>query len=35
VDAAERGTADHENSFASAYETDRLVDLISKASRGN
>jgi predicted dehydrogenase len=32
VDAAERGVADHENSFASAYETDRAIDRISKAA---
>lgn len=31
VDAAERGVADHENSFESAYETDRIVDLIMRA----
>jgi predicted dehydrogenase len=32
LDAAERGTADHENSFASAYETDRQIDLIAAAA---
>lgn len=35
LDAAARGTADHENSFASAYETDRQIDLIMKAAGGN
>lgn len=34
VDAALLGTADHENSFASAYEADRVIDLISRAARG-
>ncbi len=34
VDAAERVTADHENCFASAYETDRVINLIQKAGRG-
>lgn len=32
LDAAASGTADHENSFASAYETDRQIDLIAKAA---
>ena len=32
VEAAERSTADHENSFASAYETDRVIDLIQRAA---
>jgi scyllo-inositol 2-dehydrogenase (NADP+) len=30
VNAAQQGSADHENSFASAYETDRIVDEIMK-----
>jgi predicted dehydrogenase len=33
VDAAEAGTAEHENSFASAFETDRVIDLIMKAGQ--
>lgn len=33
VAAVERGTAVHENSFASAYETDRAIDLIQKAAQ--
>ena len=33
IDAVERGTAEHENSFASACETDRVIDLISKAGQ--
>ncbi|BDG04640.1 Gfo/Idh/MocA family protein [Anaeromyxobacter oryzae] len=33
VDAAERGTAVHENSFGSAYETDRVIDLVMKAGQ--
>lgn len=32
VSAAQHGRADHENSFASAYETDRVVDEIMKLS---
>lgn len=36
VDAAERATAQHENSFASACDTDRVIDLIQRAAgRGN
>lgn len=31
VDAIEAGTAVHENSFASAFEADRVIDLIMKA----
>ncbi len=31
IDAVEAGTAVHENSFASALETDRVIDLIMKA----
>jgi predicted dehydrogenase len=34
VAAMEAGTADHENSFASAYETDRVIDLILKNAQG-
>ena len=33
VDAVEAGTAVHENSFASALETDRVIDLIMKAGQ--
>ncbi len=33
VDAAEAGDAAHENSFASAFETDRVIDLIMKAGQ--
>lgn len=33
VDAMQRGTSEHENSFASACETDRVIDMISKAGR--
>jgi scyllo-inositol 2-dehydrogenase (NADP+) len=33
LDAVERGTAEHENSFAEAYETDRVIDLIGTARR--
>jgi scyllo-inositol 2-dehydrogenase (NADP+) len=33
VAAVEGGTAVHENSFASAYETDRAIDLILKAAQ--
>jgi scyllo-inositol 2-dehydrogenase (NADP+) len=33
VDAVERGTAEHENSFASAYDTDRVVQLIADAAK--
>ncbi len=32
VAAAQRGSADHESSFASAYETDRVVDEILKTA---
>ena len=32
VVAAEAGVAAHENSFASAFETDRVIDLIMKAA---
>jgi predicted dehydrogenase len=31
VDAVKKKTAQHENSFASAYETDRVIDLVLKA----
>lgn len=31
VDAMRRGTAEHENNFASAYHTDHVVDMILKA----
>ncbi len=34
VDAVQSGSPDHENSFASAYETDRVVDLVMTAARG-
>jgi scyllo-inositol 2-dehydrogenase (NADP+) len=33
VDAVHRGSSDHENCFASAYETDRIIDLVMKASQ--
>jgi predicted dehydrogenase len=33
VEAMHSGSADHENSFASAYETDRVVDLLVRAGR--
>ncbi len=33
VDAAERGTPEHENSFASATETDRVIDLVLQAAQ--
>jgi len=33
VNAVERGRAEQENSFASAYETDRAIDLIMKAGQ--
>jgi predicted dehydrogenase len=33
VAAMEDGTADNENSFASAYETDRVIDLILKTAQ--
>ena len=33
VAAAEAGTGANENSFASAYETDRVIDLIMKAAQ--
>jgi predicted dehydrogenase len=35
VDAVDRSTPEHENSFASAYETDRVIDLIAKAAIGD
>jgi scyllo-inositol 2-dehydrogenase (NADP+) len=34
VDAVERGTPEHENCFASAHETDRIIDVIMKAGQG-
>ncbi len=33
VDAIESGSALHENSFASAFETDRVIDLVMKAGQ--
>jgi predicted dehydrogenase len=33
VDAAERGTSDHENSFASAYQADRTIELIQRVAQ--
>ena len=33
VSAVKRATPEHENSFASAYETDRIIDLIMKAGQ--
>jgi predicted dehydrogenase len=33
MDAVKGGTSEHENSFASAYETDRTIDLIMKAGQ--
>jgi predicted dehydrogenase len=35
VSAAQRGNAEHENSFASAYETDRVVDDIMKRAQAS
>ena len=34
VDAVQRGASDHENSFQSAYETDRVIDTIMKTGQG-
>ena len=34
VDAMQRGVHDHENSFESAYETDRVIDSIMKTGQG-
>jgi scyllo-inositol 2-dehydrogenase (NADP+) len=34
LDAVDRGTAEHENSFASAYETDRIIDLVMRTGQG-
>jgi predicted dehydrogenase len=34
VDAVERRSPGGENSFASAYETDRTIDAILKAAQG-
>jgi scyllo-inositol 2-dehydrogenase (NADP+) len=34
ISAAERGTSDHENSFASASQTDHVIELIADAARG-
>jgi predicted dehydrogenase len=33
VDASERGIFEHENSFASASETDRVIQLVAEAAR--
>jgi len=33
VDAVEAGPAEHENSFASAFETDRVIALVMKAAQ--
>ena len=33
IDAVQRGTAEHENSFASASDTDRVVDLVARAAK--
>jgi predicted dehydrogenase len=33
VAAVEAGTAEHENSFASAFETDRVIDMIIKSAQ--
>lgn len=33
IDAVEQGSSEHENSFASASETDRIIDLIQKAGQ--
>ncbi len=33
VDAAERGTSDHENSFASAWQADRTIELIQRIAQ--
>jgi predicted dehydrogenase len=35
VAAVSRGDLDHENSFASAYETDKVLDSIARASRAS
>lgn len=35
VAAVTRGSAEHENSFSSAYESDRIIDLIMKAGSKN
>ena len=32
--AVERGRAEHENSFASAYEADRIIDLMARVGQG-
>jgi predicted dehydrogenase len=34
VDAVKRGTSDQENSFQSAYDTDRVIDAIMKTAQG-
>ena len=34
IDAVEKGTAEHENSFASAAETDTVIDLVQKCAQG-
>jgi predicted dehydrogenase len=34
VTAIEHGTVEHENSFASAWNTDQVIDLIMKAGHG-
>jgi scyllo-inositol 2-dehydrogenase (NADP+) len=33
ISAVQQGSPEHENSFASAYETDRIIDLIMKAGQ--
>jgi predicted dehydrogenase len=33
VDAVEAGPAEHENSFASAFETDQVIALVMKAAQ--
>jgi predicted dehydrogenase len=35
VAAVEARTSEHENSFASAFETDRVIDLIQRSAQGN
>lgn len=34
VEAVKRGTSEHENSFQSAYDTDRVIDSIMKTGQG-
>ena len=34
VQAVEGGVRDNENSFASAYETDQVIDMVMRTARG-